>query len=108
MALSHLRSSLKVLKIGNKQMNYETLISAHEQALKTDNIDALAELLHDEATWESITVSSLKNAVRNKEETIEWFADQHWESDLAYRCIVDSENITVVTYETPDGNIFGH
>ena len=86
-------------------MNYETLISAHERALKTETTDALAELLHEAATWESITASSLKKAARNKEETIGWFADHHWESDLEYRCIFDSENITVLTHKTPGGDI---
>lgn len=86
-------------------MNYETLISAHEKALKTEAIGALAELLHEEATWESITASSLKKASRNRDETLEWFADQHWESDLEYRCIIDSEDVTVLTHKTPVGDI---
>ena len=78
-------------------MNYETLISAHEKALKTEATDALAKLLHEEATWESITASSLKKRARSKEETLEWFANQHWDSDLEYRCIFDSEDVFSIT-----------
>ena len=86
-------------------MNYETLIAAHEKALKTEATDALEELLHDEATWESITASSLKKSGRTKEETLEWFADQHWESDLESRCIFESEDVNVITHKTPADDI---
>ena len=86
-------------------MNYETLIAAHEKALKTGETGDLAELMHEHAIWETLTGSNDEKANKTKKETLDWFADQFWDTNLEYRCVFDSDFVTVLTHKTPNGDI---